>query len=78
MNCDNCGFALDVDQEVRKVKYCSEICRRKIYLAKKTRNDILTYIQKNNNKIDNFSVGSLKKYGFVVNIREKLMDDLVE
>ena len=78
MNCEFCNTVLDIDQQSRKIKYCSEICRRKIYLARKTRNDIITYIKNENNKLDNFSVGSLKKYGFVVSVSEKSMDNLVE
>ena len=78
MKCEFCGAILDPTQEFRKVPYCSEHCRRKIYLARKQKEEIRQYIKTNDKKVESFSIRSLRKYGFVVIVREKTMEDLVD
>ena len=76
MKCEFCGTVLDPTKEFRKVPYCSEHCRRKIYLFRKQKQEIKQYIKTGNKKLENFSIHSLRKYGFVVIVREKTMEDL--
>ena len=77
MNCENCNGLLTLDQESkRSVPYCSENCRRKIHHARKTKKEITSYFETNDKRLENYTIGSLKKHGFVVSVKEKTISEL--
>jgi len=78
MNCIICNAALTVEEEARKVKYCSGQCRAIYYRNRKLKKEILLALRDSTfyNRIKHLKIGTLQEQGFIVIIKEKEISTL--
>jgi len=77
MNCVTCHVVLTLDQEKRKVPYCSGNCRVKFYHARNAKKEIFKALTENSfERIGHYKISTLEKLGFVLVIKEKEISTL--
>jgi len=77
MNCVTCNQLLTLDQEDRKIPYCSGNCRVKFYHGKRKKKEILKAVAENSLKrIGHYKISTLEKLGFILIIKEKEISTL--